>query len=102
MTTEQHILSLINAVICCVCIVICLCRLNGMNKHTKFWVACEYSIGVGALYFSAFRPWISEVPGYASIVVTAWILLKLLVSTPAWKNDEPPSIATDLTPLGDK
>lgn len=62
-------------------------------------VKLEYTIWIGALTFSAFRPWIGEWPGYATIVIDVGILSSLLASRKDWENDVPPSTATDFSTL---
>lgn len=99
--TELHLIAVANLALCLASAFICLCRLNGMDKHTRLSVVIEYALGMGALLFSAGRPLIGEWPGYASLAMGAYVLYLLLASAPAWKGDKPPAIATDHAPLGD-
>ena len=98
---ELHLIALANFCLCAVSTVILLCRLNGMGSDVRRIVAVEYAVGVGAMVFSAGRPLIGEWPGYASLGVAAFVLLQLVASAPAWRNDNPPDVATDHAPLGE-
>lgn len=100
--TTQYAIAALNFLLCGVCGVICVCRLNAMNS--SFWpvrqfVKLEYKVWIGALTFSAYSPWIGEWPGYASIVVDISILVALLASSRDWANDTPPTTATDFSTL---
>lgn len=95
--TEQYALAALNFLLCGVGGVICICRLNAMSGNylpVRRVVKMEYRIWVAALAFSAFRPWIGEWPGYATIVVDIGILWSMLASNKAWAGDAPPASAT--------
>lgn len=99
--TELHLIAMANLALCMASAFICLCRLNGMDEHTRLAVVIEYALAMGVLMFSAGRPLIGEWPGYASLGMGALVLYMLLASAPAWKGDTPPDVATDHAPLGD-
>lgn len=101
--TELHLIALANAVLCAICWFIMVCRLNAMwrNPRVRFFVRAEYAVGVGAMIASAGRPLIGEWPGYASLCVVVYVLLALLASGKAWRDDTPPDVATDRAPLGE-
>lgn len=102
---EAYLIALANLAMCMVSTFICICRLNSMQRRVRRvrWVVrAEYSVGVGAMLASGFRPLIGEWPGYASLVVAAYVLLALIASSRAWHGDRPPEIATDHVPLGDR
>lgn len=99
---ELHLIAVANALMCGCSWFICICRLNSMrsNPRVRFIVRLEYALGVAAMMLSAVRPLLGEWPGYASLGVAAYVLVALLASGPAWRNDEPPEVATDAAPLG--
>lgn len=96
---QSHLLALVNAALAMACLIICVCRINGMTRHTRPLVVAEYAVGAGASFGNMFLPWTGIWPNIYTVVITASILLKLVASTHAWRNDEPPTIATDLAPL---
>ncbi len=101
---EQHLIALANAALCSVSAVILLCRLNAMGDNVRISVQISHALGVGAMFGSALRPWIHEWPGYASLLVSAYVLAELLASRTAWRSnrgDEPPPSATVPAPPGD-
>lgn len=103
MNELQHLIAFINFCLCVPSFVICICRLNAMDSKTVLWrVQAEYALGAGALFFSAFRPLIGEWPGYASLLMAAYVLWMLIASGHAWKNDKPPEVATDHSPLSEE
>lgn len=103
MNDVQHLIALANFFLCMPSMFICVCRLNAMDSDTVLWrVQAEYALGAGALFFSAFSPLIGEWPGYASLLTAAYVLSMLLASGHAWKNDKPPEVATDHSPLSEE
>lgn len=103
--TELYAIAMVNALLCAVCIVILLCRLNAMGGHqrVKRIVVASHAIGVGAMFCSMFRPFIGEWPGYASLLVGVYILWELWSSRDAWRSqygcDMPPESATIPAPM---
>lgn len=96
---DPHLLALINSGIALACLVIYICRLNGMTKHTRPWVVAEYSVGTGAMLGNMFLPWTGIWPNVVVVCISASVLLQLIASSPAWRHDEPPPSATDLGAL---
>lgn len=100
--TETYLIALTNAAICVAVIVILLCRLNAMggSLRVRFAVRVAHALGVGAMMCSMLRPMINEWPGYASLLVDAYVLMELWSSRSAWRGidgDHPPDSA--ITPL---
>lgn len=99
---DNHLLAMLNLVLSVPSIIICICRLNTMDRKTTLMrVKLEYASAVGVLIFSMLRPLIGEWPGYATLATTTLILVMLLTSSNAWRGDKPPPSATDRAPLGD-
>lgn len=98
--TEQYLFAFANLVLCAPSFFICICRLNAMQrKKTRVLVQIEYAFGAAVLLLSALRPLINEWPGYASLAMATYVLVSMVASRHAWRNDTPPvsaSIRADL------
>lgn len=92
---KLYLLAMANFLLSMPSMFICLCRLNAMDrKMTLLRVRIEYAVGAGVLFASAFRPLIGEWPGITTIGVSFYVLVMLIASNSAWRNDTPPSTAS--------
>ncbi len=98
---ELYLIALVNAGACITAIIIIACRLNAMTGKVRVrWeVKCAHAIGMGAMFCSMLRPFIHEWPGYASLMVDAYILAELWASRHAWHGDRPPESTMQPAPL---
>ena len=96
---DPHLLALLNFAIAGTCLVIYICRLNGMGRDTRPWVVAEYSVGTGASIGSMFLPWLGLWPNVVIVCMSASVLVQLIASRAAWTGDKPPPSATDLGAL---
>lgn len=96
-TPTEQVIAVINLMFCAVSGVILLCRLNSMTCDTKIEVRIAHVLGIGAMVFSVLRPYVGEWPGYASLMIAAYVLAELWASRGAWRGqhgDTPPESAT--------
>lgn len=97
---KLYLLAMVNFLLTMPSLFICVCRLNAMNRRTTLYrVRLEYSVGAGVLFASAFRPLIGEWPGFTTIGVSSYVLIALLASNNAWRNDKPPPTASQVGDL---
>lgn len=97
--TSAYLFALVNMVLSIAVLFISLCRINAMGKNVMFRVQLEYTCWVGAAVTSGLQPWWGEWPEWGAIASMGAILVYLISSAHAWRNDRPPESATGPIPL---
>ena len=97
--TEALIFAGANLVLCACIVVVCLCRLNLMNKKVLHRVRSEYAGYIGGAFVSGLQPMWGEWPQWGSIALAGALLLGLIFGGVGWRGG-PPASATEAAPLG--
>lgn len=99
---ERSMFALGNMMLCTVALVIIICRLNSMTRHTRLVVKLAHAVGAGAMVYSAASFSLNDWPSGARIGIMIYILCELWASRHAWRSargDSPPPSATIPGPL---
>lgn len=99
---ELYLFAFVNLAICMAVVFISICRLNAMGPHVLMRVRAEYAGYIVGALVAGLQPWWGEWPRWGSIGIAAALLGGLLWSARAWRNDTPPTVATDMAPLGER
>lgn len=84
-----------NFVLCSGVVVVCLCRMNVMTHDStaRSWRAM-YTLLQTAFAANGLQPIVfGEWPGFATVCMSAVVLLFLLLSSKAWRHGQVPSYA---------